>query len=366
MSDSSTNSSPAGDVKGLEFRPMGRTEADLLLFQECFIANESPRTIELLRWQYFEPPVGRLYVDFAVASGNRPYLAAIYAVFPVAMRAEGKRVLGTQSLDTLTHKAFRGKGLFQKMASAMYERCARDGVALVYGFPNGNSAHGFFKRLEWQSLDPMPMMVKPLRLGYIVNRAMKGKLRLPRWLDLPLIRSGVRRLCAGLELRPVTDFDSATDEVWNRFSRSIPFAVDRDAAYMRWRLRRPHESYETIGLFEHGVLVGYVVTGTNSDPRPIGKIMDLVYDPGKPDARQILLREALRRLSSWGAEAVWCWNLEKSPNHGVFRRSGFFRVPTLIASDELHAGARSFGVPPLAGISDRDNWYVSLLDNDTA
>ena len=345
---------------------MERTESDLLLFQQCFNANGSPRTIDLLRWQYFEPPAGGPYAGFAVVASDSPYLAAIHAVYPVAMSVEGKRVLGAQCLNILTDAGFRGKGLFLKMAAAMYERCTREGFTLVYGFPNGNSAHGFFQRLEWQNLDPMPMMVKPLRLGYIANRALKGKLRLPRWLDMPLMRTRATPFPVGLELRSVTDFDAATDDIWLRFARSIPFTVVRDAAYLRWRLRRPNESYQTIGLFEQGALIGFVITGTDPKGRRIGKIMDLIYDPERPDAAAILLGAGLRRLRDWGAEAVWCWNFENSPNHKAFRDFGFFRVPKFLASEELHAGARWLGSSPLGEIGDREKWYVSLLDCDTA
>src|SRR4051794_23161519 len=90
----------SGDTRGVRFRPMERSDADLRLFKDCFDRNGSPRSLERLRWQFFEPPEGRLYVDFAEA--GEASLAAIYAVFPVLMSVSGRRVLGVQSIDTLT------------------------------------------------------------------------------------------------------------------------------------------------------------------------------------------------------------------------------------------------------------------------
>src|SRR4051794_31026198 len=119
MSDSANaTAAAAGDLSMVHFRPMEESEADLLLFQRAFETNEGPHPLDLLRWQYFEPPAGRLYVDFAVAETDRPFLAAIYAVFPIFMKVEGRRALGVQSLNTLTDVAFRGKGLFTRMANS--------------------------------------------------------------------------------------------------------------------------------------------------------------------------------------------------------------------------------------------------------
>lgn len=336
---------------------------DLRLFQEAF----DTRSLDLLRWQYLEPPTGKLFVDFAMVEGPNPSLAAIYAVFPVMMRVDGKRALGVQSLDTLTAVAFRGKGLFIRMAKAAYERCAKDGVAIVYGFPNGNSAHGFFTKLDWKSHDPMPMMVKPLRTGYAVSRLTRGKLRLPKWLDVPL-GTGVPRPRSGWELRPVTEFGREFDDVWNAFAAAIPFAVERDSEYLRWRLKRPDAAYRVAGLFDVNGMIGYVVTAvteTALGSTRAGKIMELVSDPAHPGADRFLLQHAVHQLRNEGCGVAWAWNFDHSPNHGAFRRSGFFTLPQRLVPSKLHAGARSLTTPPSPAAANRANWYVSMFDSDT-
>lgn len=349
------------DVSALRFRPMERSEADLVLFQRAFEANETPRPMELLRWQYLDPPAGHLYVDFAVVEGEQPHLAAIYAVFPVAMKVDGRRTLGVQSLDTLTDAAYRGKGLFVRMAKANYERCAREGVEIVYGFPNGNSVHGFLTKLEWKSHDPMPMMIKPLRLGYAINRLSRGRIRLPKWLDLPL-RARAARAHPGWELRKVAEPGPDFDAVWKSFAAAIPFAVERDGEYLRWRLRRPGASYETIGLFEGDRMIGYIVTAMTGRA---GKIMELLSDPAFPGADSHLLADAVRRMRRAGCDAVWAWNFDHSPNHPAFRRAGFLTLPPRLIPAQLHAGARSLTTPPSEAAGERRNWYVSMFDSDT-
>jgi GNAT superfamily N-acetyltransferase len=361
MSDESTPDT-VRDVSSLRFRPMERTDEDLLLFQQAFTENNSPRSLELLRWQYFEPPAGPLYVDFAVANEDKQYLAAIYAVFPVVMRIKGTRQIGVQSLNTLTDVRYRGKGLFIRLAKSVYERCAREGVAVVYGFPNGNSAHGFFQKLEWQSYDPMPILIRPLRLGYIVSRLSRGKINLPKALDLPLPRPRAA-LPDGWTLRTITDFGPEFDELWRRFSEGIGFAVERNSEYLRWRLRRPGASYETRALFDGSVLIGYAITGNQHGEG--GRVMELIYDPQHPRAGTILLSDAMRRLSAAGCGVVWAWNYEHSSNHKDFVAARFIQLPKRFNIEDLHSGGRSFSTPPQPEAAERKQWYVSGLDSDT-
>ena len=162
---SATESSP------LTVRPMRATQDDLEAFRRCLEANGLPRTREQVRWQFVENPIGSVLVDFAV--DPRPEgetIAAIYAVVPVTARIDSQECVAAQSLDTLTDARYRGRGLFVTLAKATYARLAKEGVAFVYGFPNANSVHGFFQRLEWRSLDPLPWRIRPLRPGYLLRR----------------------------------------------------------------------------------------------------------------------------------------------------------------------------------------------------
>lgn len=350
-------------VEEVRFRPMDRSEEDLRLFLKCFNDNDLPRTIDLLRWQYLEPPAGPLLVDLAVVPDGSS-LAAIYAVFPIAMRANGQRTLGVQSLNTLTDEAFRGKGLFSKLAKSLYARCVREGVGLVYGFPNGNSAHGLFNRLEWKPLDPMPLLLRPLRTGYVLRRLPVLR-KLARALDFRLTSSRAPRLTDGWSFSTVTTLSPEFDAVWQSFAKTIGFAVERDSQYLNWRLRRPGEQYECIALMSKGRPIGLAITGVRrvNAEETVGKLMDVFYDPDVPAAGAALGREALRRLSAAGCAAVWAWNFPHSPNHRVLRRAGFINVPAKLEKTEAHVGARAF--VPMNGIDDRANWYISLLDSDT-
>jgi hypothetical protein len=359
MTDAGT---PSNTPDELEFRPMSSSESDLRLFHDCFSANGSPRSMEMLRWQYFDHAAGPLLVDFALTPEPDRRLAAIYAVAPVIMRAGATKVLGVQSLNTLTDEAYRGRGLFVQMAKSLFARATNAGTALVYGFPNGNSAHGFFKRLEWTSFDPMPVLIHPLRTGYVLRKI--GARALAGVLDFPMSFKRRPKLPPRFTLRTLPAIGAEFDAVWDAFAATIGYGVERTAMYLAWRLRRPGESYECIGLYEGDKPLGFAITGvTRVDGQIVGKLMELVFDPALADAGRWLASEVMYRLYQQGAGVVWTWCFEHAPNFAAIRHAGFFALPAGRTAHELHGGARSFA--GRTDIGDRSQWYVSMLDSDS-
>lgn len=83
----------------------------------------------------------------AVAGGA---IVASYTVFPSIVYIRGAPTLIAQSGDTMTAPEFSGRGLFTKLALLTYELCRQKGVCYVFGFPNRNSAPGFFRKLRWR------------------------------------------------------------------------------------------------------------------------------------------------------------------------------------------------------------------------
>lgn len=338
--------------------------SDLHLFLDCFSRNDSSRSLELLEWQYFQPPSGKLFVEFALTPMPEQRLAAIYATFPVTMRVMGESVLGVQSLNTLTDQDFRGKGLFLKLAKTLYERCANDGVKLIYGFPNGNSAHGFFHRLEWRSLDPMPLMLRPLRSTYLLKKILRNDM-IAKIFDFPLTLGRSPKLKKNQSIRTITAFGSEIDEIWQTFSRNINFTIERNTSYLQWRLGRPEENYESFAVFENEHIIGFAIIGVSNleSGNLVGKLMEIVFDPLDTKTGAALMTEAIRRLTTRGCGAIWAWNFKHSPNHAIFRKAGFISISMKHNPSELHAGARPFTEMPTIG--NRNEWYVSLLDSDT-
>lgn len=345
----------------LDFRAMEASEADLIAFGECFERNGTPRRLDALRWQYLENPTCELFVDLAV-SGER--IAGIYAVQPALVRVRGAQMLAAQSVDTLVDADFRGRGLFTKTAEAVYERLRQHDAAFVYGFPNANSASGFFGKLGWSSLDPVPFLVRPLRTAFVAS-----KLPLGRWLrQLPDVRLPILgpSLKPTQELRPVLEFGPELDELWKRFSSNVMVAVDRTPGYLRWRLGRPGARYKCFGVFEGAQLVAFSAhTTVDKHGGRIGYVIELLHNPGRREVGAALLVECIRGMASDGADAVLAWSFRHSPNANAYAKAGFVPLPDRLRPIELHIGVRPLDESLSDVLIDRRNWYISYCDSDT-
>lgn len=344
----------------LTIRPMRNAPDDLERFRRCFDANGSPKRPEVVRWQYAENPTGELFVDLAVAPSGE--LAAIYATLPVRVRIAGEVRLAVQSVDTITDQAYRGKGLFLTLAKRTYERAAEAGAALVYGFPNGSSAHGFFERLAWRPLDPVPFLVRPLRTRYLAER-----FKLSGVPDLPLFaRVDLLGRLGRYPVEPVTSFDDRFTELWHAAAGARWHGVERDARYLQWRLAKPGEAYTTNAVVTRSGLAAYASHCVKAKHGgQIGYLMEHLARPSQTRALASLLSRALADMTARGADVALAWCLPHAPAYRALLACGFVPFPTRYRPIELHAGVRAFAPELAATLSDRARWYLSYLDSDT-
>ncbi|SIS83856.1 GNAT family N-acetyltransferase [Insolitispirillum peregrinum] len=143
------------DGPGLTLRPSLASPTTLpayaSLFRTCFpgaaIANPA-----YLNWLYAENPSGPV-VGFDAWAGDT--LAAHYVCVPVETMLAGIPCRCLLSLNTATHPAWQGQGLFTRLAQATYEMATADGYAAVYGVANANSTPGFLRKLAFQAVAPL-------------------------------------------------------------------------------------------------------------------------------------------------------------------------------------------------------------------
>lgn len=350
----------------LRFRRLERTEEDLARFREAFEREGSSRSEQSLRWLYFDNPADRINIELAVPPDDSR-IAAIVSLLPVMMKVGDSVLPGGQGIDTLTDADYRGRGLFARVGKKAIERSQAEGYACVWGFPNAAAAHGWYERLGWTKMDPVPFVFKPLLLNYGLRKmGPLGKLdaHLPR---IPLALHREPQLPQNQELRRLVAFDDDFSALWDRFAVSIPVAVRRDARYLTWRLlKKPGERYPSVGLYEDGALRGFVSwVAKDKHGGRTGYVMELIYEPGRPEIGEALLGHALAEMARGGVEVVLAWNFDHSPNNEAYRSQRFWVLPERLRPVELHFGARSLAAPPGANICNRRNWYLSYLDSDT-
>jgi predicted N-acetyltransferase YhbS len=134
--------------------------ADLPKLRELFESSFGHRRDEAYdTWRFLQTP-GGLAPTVVAIDGDR--FAGSYTVSPTTLDIGGERVRGAQSLDTMTHPDFRGRGLFTQLALACFERLAADGYEVLYGFPNPMSYPGFIRKLNWDHVGDVPFWARPI------------------------------------------------------------------------------------------------------------------------------------------------------------------------------------------------------------
>jgi len=150
-----SNSTP----KPYEHRPVETSAAALLAVENLFrLVWPTARhlTRDYLRWLYVENPSGHV-IGFNAWAGD--VVAGHYAVIPIDADMMGRRVRGSLSLNTAVHPQHQGKGLFTLLADQTYELARQSGIDHVVGVANANSTPGFVKKLQFQLVRPLDVLV---------------------------------------------------------------------------------------------------------------------------------------------------------------------------------------------------------------
>ncbi|WP_028892762.1 GNAT family N-acetyltransferase [Tenacibaculum sp. 47A_GOM-205m] len=346
-----------------DYKIVNISSKTLSLFKRCFDKNGSPKEEEKVKWQFLESPINERYVDIALDKKNNQ-VAAIYAIFPIAFILDSKIVTASQSLDTMTDKDYRGKGLFVNLAKDVYDKASQNNIQFVYGFPNGNSIHGFIRKLNWINLDPVPFLIKPLKTKYFTKR-----ISFLSWLpNINLSKVKNKLVIKDISIIENNLFPNEVNKIWYEFSKSFKVALNRDKEYLDWRyLKKPLENYRIIHAYtKENEYLGFVVFAIKEKHGgKIGYVMELIYNPSSKKVGEVLLSYAVNEMKKSQCDCVLSWCFDHSPNYNAFKKSKFYKIPEKLKPIELHFGVRFFNSETSEIINNRENWYLSYSDSDT-
>ncbi|WP_426690165.1 GNAT family N-acetyltransferase [Rhodanobacter ginsengiterrae] len=344
-------------------------EADIVArVAGIFTKNGNAKAESHLRWQYLEPPAGSAYTAIAVAHNNDD--AAIYSVFKVKGIEHGTEAVFCQSLDTLTDKEHRGQGLFPKIAKAVFERCDKDSVRFIYGFPNSSSAPGFFGKLGWKDLGHPPFKAHLSNLLFPFNYALALKgWCLKNYPARKLLKLSIARNSEALGATVVDTCGFELDEyesIWRAFAQDLKVCVARDREYMLWRYKQKASAdYKYVSVFGgSGNLLGAAVYTLQAKHRgKIGYVMDIVCDPKDVRVSRLLIASVVSRLYDLGADMILAWSADSSPLDTAYRRGLFFKLPRFLQPIKLHFGYRPNKDAPK--LIEAEDFFISYADSDT-
>jgi GNAT superfamily N-acetyltransferase len=289
------------------------------------------------RWLYHDNPSGEAVVAAARVDG---ILVGHYAVVPIAACLDGDDILAGQGVNAMTRRDLEGRGIFARLVSLADEACRDRGIRLVYAIPGPQAAPWYQTVLRYRGATPVPLWVRPVRMGGLVRAAQEGPPPL-RWLIhgldaglVPLLRPW-RSLPNPdrLEIRSLDRLGVEADGLWKRTKGQHPFLLTRASAHLSWRfLRCPTRRYRIRGAYFGGDLVAYLIFRERRlRRRPwmrMGSLVHFAVEPGARGKRALglLVGDAILALAQEGVGAIMAQGAWTHVG-AVLRRNGFWKTP---------------------------------------
>jgi hypothetical protein len=236
-------------------------EGILSLWKAAFGKEMPPR---LWRWKYLENPYDRQIV-LCVSEAGVP--VAMYSGIPYRANWLGETVRFTHLIDNVSHPAYRGAlggrtGLFVRTANAFFDRYGGPHASVfMYGFPGKRHYLLGEKLLKYKAV--------PDGVSFLSASTTDLQRKLAPFLG---------------RIDPIRRIDDSIDRLAQECRSYYPFALLRDAGFLRWRFfEHPAREYEIWGYrtYLKKDLKGYCVFSRE------GKTVRLIDMLAPPSSRMI-------------------------------------------------------------------------------
>ncbi|HEY7400008.1 MAG TPA: GNAT family N-acetyltransferase [Actinomycetota bacterium] len=208
------------------------------------------RTAAFFRWKHVDNVFGRSLMLVAEADDA---IVGLRAFMRWAFVVDGRRLSAVRAVDTATHPAHQGKGIFSRLTLEALELLRAEGVDLVFNTPNGKSLPGYLK-MGWKPVGRFPVRIRvrhPVRFGRGARGALSGAETATPMGDVTGADPAAALLREGLGLEALLG------------ARRVPagrLATPVDADYLRWRYAdAPELGYHVVLDAAGGGLRGFAI-----------------------------------------------------------------------------------------------------------
>lgn len=320
------------------------------------------------QWLFKENPSGQGHIWLAEGIANKD-IAGQYAITPTDLIIQGKKILGSQSLATMTHPDYRRQGIFTHLANKLFEDSKNRGVDLVYGFPNKNSSHGFLKYLDFFILYQPKLFTRPIEFwpllhlksnNIVICKVVGSVLKL---IYNFVFRRHLPKHCTEIQIKRVERFPEDAARICSVYNGTFKNMVARSVQYLNWRFcDRPDRIYKIFLAYRNEELCGYCVVGhTERDQINIGLIMDIFADPKDAPTIKALIYHLLNGMEKDGEALASCLLQPSSPILQTLKKCGFVFPLTRFPPFILRVNSDNI---KLSDINKLDDWHITFGDAD--
>ena len=317
----------------------------------AFSGNPKARP-EIMDWQYWDNPFGEARAWVAEADGR---VVAHYAGIRLPGVLEGRAATLAMGVDAATDPEWRGLGLFEQLARAVYLDCGQAGMPVTYCLPNPNSLRGF-QKAGGRDVGRARVRVASLDDAWLAARM---RVRRPA-------AAVVARLAFRLPRRPdggiVDAPPEGLDALWISVASRWPFGVARGAEWWRWRYSlRPDRPYVFAEARRAGRLVGAAAAMVRDD---LGGRFLCLLELLAEDARAArdVVGALVAQADILGTVAVAATTLPGTWHDRMARAAGLRPLPRRLEPQPMHVGlADNAGTMPAGALR---GWSLCWGDLD--
>lgn len=314
--------------------------------------------------EYFANPIGDAIIELAYDEEHMT-IAGQYVITPQLFKVGNDNVRAVESLNTLTKEAYRGQGIFTKLAKSSYEVAKNNNYGFCYGAPNPNSFPGFIKKLEFIKLLDMPLYVKPLKPSKIVSEKTNKFLGfLCGVFNIFTLQKNIKDVDI-VELTP--NNVNLMDAFWEDVKDKYHIIGVRDSKYISYRyLNVPVRKYYPYIYVVNEKPVAFCVgrIRTVSD-MTTGMLADLLFLDGYKKEAIKLVKFLTKKMKTLGAGLSGCIMLDHCNETSVLKKTGFMKCPKKMLPQPTPLIVRVFDDElKKKGVFETKNWFFTTGDYD--
>jgi N-acetylglutamate synthase-like GNAT family acetyltransferase len=143
--------------------------AIVALLKQSLGESLMPKSERYWKWKHIENPFGTSPVLLCEEADQ---LIGIRAFMRWKWTDKNRVYSAVRAVDTATHPAHQGKGIFKKLTLALVEQCKKDDDQFVFNTPNAQSKPGYLK-MGWITAGKLPIRLSinsPFRIGKTLIR----------------------------------------------------------------------------------------------------------------------------------------------------------------------------------------------------
>jgi len=318
-------------------------------------------------WMYKQNPAGQGIIFVA---DHNDMIVGHYAIVPMLMNVNKNIVVGSLSLDTMTHPDYRRLGIFEALAKATYSYGQSKGINLVIGTPNIYSGPGLINKLNWFIVSSHQLFFKPLNWENALRHRIHNKILLKICgnigkLSQHTIYRNRSKIPRNINIIKISSFDDRIDEFWNDISHYHPITVVKNKEFLNWRYVAVPDKKYTIYIAETGNKIeGYIILRYETKKtRKIGLIFDMVVRPSRKDVIYLLVSKAIEYFSSENVDLIEYYMFTDKLFQRALRDMGFIKLPSFFEKN-IFCIYSKIPVDTMEFLKDKRNWFVQLGDSD--